>query len=336
VSGLSSCGEWFNLGPALSQFGNEYSIFWEILTIVIFWMAAFWALEKSEAKFITDKIKTGTEQVGGYLTRAAILEPRFIPVPGSNGQKVGIGALTKTFSAMQDVQREQRLDQVRVIRETFSPNKELENRVKEASQAVRETNITGAKGFVELLSRFGTKPFSYDSGLRTSLVEKSKTVDSLQEFAPEIEKALSRNTHTGRLDSLREIPAFSSVRGQINKLEENVSSTGVDTTPKTEVKVTFNSDRNDEFVLKVEEGSGVDRIFLGKDDTWDKFVSDTRKKTGKTETNTLSSFRKLSDSDLNKLFYRFRPNTPNPNDRDKILEDLGIGVEEETEPENES
>jgi hypothetical protein len=237
---------------------------------------------------------------------------------------------------MQDVQREQRLDQVRVIRETFSPNKELENRVKEASQAVRETNITGAKGFVELLSRFGTKPFSYDSGLRTSLVEKSKTVDSLQEFAPEIEKALSRNTHTGRLDSLREIPAFSSVRGQINKLEENVSSTGVDTTPKTEVKVTFNSDRNDEFVLKVEEGSGVDRIFLGKDDTWDKFVSDTRKKTGKTETNTLSSFRKLSDSDLNKLFYRFRPNTPNPNDRDKILEDLGIGVEEETEPENES
>lgn len=60
-----------SVGPSLKQFfSNEYGFLWQLITIVTFWKAAFWAINDNAAQFITDKIKQGAESTGQFAVKA--------------------------------------------------------------------------------------------------------------------------------------------------------------------------------------------------------------------------------------------------------------------------
>lgn len=81
--GMGGNGGTFFFGPALSQIGtNEYALLWQVATIVIFWKAAFWALEGNAASFITDKIKSGAEVLANTTAKSVTIDRQLFTVPG--------------------------------------------------------------------------------------------------------------------------------------------------------------------------------------------------------------------------------------------------------------
>lgn len=70
------------MGPIYKQyFVNEYGLLWQVMTIVVFWMSAWWALQGSEAEFIINKIKSGAENTGKFAAKAATIDRQIIPMP---------------------------------------------------------------------------------------------------------------------------------------------------------------------------------------------------------------------------------------------------------------
>ncbi|MCF7846972.1 MAG: type IV secretion system protein [Candidatus Gracilibacteria bacterium] len=86
-------GQAFWFGPALSQIGQgEYALLWQLATIVIFWMAAFWAIQGNIAEKITSGIKSGVEMLGKTTAEAATIYRPIFAV-GTGKEKVSIGSL---------------------------------------------------------------------------------------------------------------------------------------------------------------------------------------------------------------------------------------------------
>ena len=76
----------FEFGPALSGLAvDEYAIMWQIATIVIFWMAAKWALKDTYESSIVDGIFKGAETVGGYLAKSATIENQMFTIRQKGG-----------------------------------------------------------------------------------------------------------------------------------------------------------------------------------------------------------------------------------------------------------
>ncbi|MCF7905877.1 hypothetical protein K9L63_01660 [Candidatus Gracilibacteria bacterium] len=98
-------------GPALSQFGQgAYAILWQIMTVVVFWKVAFWALQDSPINdMVIQKIRSGAESVAGYAAKSATIDQTIIPV-GTGGEKVGLSALAKIPSIMRSA-RQKNLDE---------------------------------------------------------------------------------------------------------------------------------------------------------------------------------------------------------------------------------
>lgn len=78
----------FLFGPALSNLGiGEYGFMWQMATIVIFWMAAKWAVEGSLAHSITEKIFAGAQTLGETAARSATIDRQIFGVgTGKNGK----------------------------------------------------------------------------------------------------------------------------------------------------------------------------------------------------------------------------------------------------------
>ena len=75
------------LGGAFNQFAddNVYGILWKVATVVVFWEVAFWAVKGSFAEFITERIKSGAEQLGKFVASAATIDREIFPLPGKKG-----------------------------------------------------------------------------------------------------------------------------------------------------------------------------------------------------------------------------------------------------------
>ncbi len=65
--------EWLKIGDA----SNSVSLFhmlWQVMTVVIFWQAAFWAIDESIAHDVVQGIKTGAQKVGGFAAQTATVD----------------------------------------------------------------------------------------------------------------------------------------------------------------------------------------------------------------------------------------------------------------------
>jgi len=88
-------------GTPLSKFGESPTrILWQVATIVIFWKAAFWALDGTFADSAVNFIKTSAEKVGNYAVDMG-MERASIPFLKVNGQPISFGALLKIPDALQ-------------------------------------------------------------------------------------------------------------------------------------------------------------------------------------------------------------------------------------------
>jgi hypothetical protein len=93
-------GDFIRTGSSVSTFGaSGYGLLWSIATIVVFWKAAFWALEGSVAEGVINKIKGGAEGAGAFLAKAGTIDREIFPMPGEKGvQGVSTTTLMRTLN----------------------------------------------------------------------------------------------------------------------------------------------------------------------------------------------------------------------------------------------
>jgi hypothetical protein len=99
----SAAGETaFVFGPALSQLGvNEYAFLWQIATIVLFWMVAFWAVEGSFADKLIQGVKSGAEILAETTAKSLTVDrPMFTVGTGKNESQFSLGSVLAAPSAI--------------------------------------------------------------------------------------------------------------------------------------------------------------------------------------------------------------------------------------------
>ncbi len=149
------------LGPALSQFGtNAYAILWQIMTVVIFWKVAFWALEDSPISgMIIEKIKAGAETAGGYIAKTATVDQTVIPV-GAGGQKIGLSALSK-FPELLGRSRDREMEkQGRTLELAMNGDTEAvaaQERLSGALETLERNKSSDIKTLIQFLTTHGLK-----------------------------------------------------------------------------------------------------------------------------------------------------------------------------------
>lgn len=90
-------------GPALSTLGQgSYGFLWKLVTVIVFWKAAFWALEGSEAEDIIGGIKKGAEDLGVAAARASTIDRHLFKIGKNNDIPVTLGAIFKSPGQMMD------------------------------------------------------------------------------------------------------------------------------------------------------------------------------------------------------------------------------------------
>ena len=92
----------FVFGPALSQLGvNEYAFLWQIATIVLFWMVAFWAVEGSLADKLIQGVKGAAETLATVTAKSLTVDrPMFTVGTGKNESKFSLGSVLSAPSAI--------------------------------------------------------------------------------------------------------------------------------------------------------------------------------------------------------------------------------------------
>ncbi len=105
----------FVFGAALSQLGqDEYSFLWQIATIVLFWMAAFWAVEGSIADTLIQQIKTGAEMLATTTAKTLTIDRPLFTV-GTGGKDAAF-SLGSVLQAPQAIRRAHEAEKTRMNR----------------------------------------------------------------------------------------------------------------------------------------------------------------------------------------------------------------------------
>ncbi len=95
---LTSTNDFLHFGPVLNQFGHGgFGLLWKILTIAIFWKTAQWAVQNSEAQWLTDKVWSAAQSTGEYVARATTIDRQILPFPGASDGKVSPHAIMKAL-----------------------------------------------------------------------------------------------------------------------------------------------------------------------------------------------------------------------------------------------
>lgn len=92
----------FVFGPALSQLGvNEYAFLWQIATIVLFWMVAFWAVEGSLADKLIQGVKGAAETLATVTAKSLTVDrPMFTVGTGDKESQFSLGSVLAAPSAL--------------------------------------------------------------------------------------------------------------------------------------------------------------------------------------------------------------------------------------------
>ena len=143
-------GQAFQFGPALSQMGQgEYAILWQIATIVIFWMAAFWAIEGNLASTVTNYIKTGIETLGTTAAKAATIYRPIFAV-GTGKEKVSLGALAQMPSAIKYNQESAQRTQADTLKIALGMGTEADQKTTNLINDIQSRNLTASEVFKKM------------------------------------------------------------------------------------------------------------------------------------------------------------------------------------------
>lgn len=100
------------IGPALSKFATgSYGILWQIVVIVVFWKAAFWAMEGSEAETLIQGIQKGTEKVGTAAARAVTIDRPLFKTGENKDVPVSLSGMGGALGKWADIQGQQSSEQ---------------------------------------------------------------------------------------------------------------------------------------------------------------------------------------------------------------------------------
>lgn len=192
-------------GHSLSQMAtDEYALLWQIATIVIFWMAAFWSIKDSMADGIISKIKQGAETVATYTAKTATVDQTYLPI-GKDGGDVPLSALPAIPDVLKRVRANKINEGVSSIESRLSMKDEDTQKRIDASKELTEAlnKLTGELGPTRaqtFLDEQGLRGFQnnpdaagkfYDQltqNLQTALGEKETFVGNLTKTDPKIQK----------------------------------------------------------------------------------------------------------------------------------------------------
>jgi hypothetical protein len=169
--------QWLVPGDSIAKFlgkdNNIFDLLWQFMTVAIFWVAAFKAIDGTEAKTIIDGVKNSSQSLGEFALRAGVTDRSIIPIPGME-DGTSINAIRSLPSLMlgqqQQAGREQNtklLSQLGIMDETQRKLNESAsklitkldrmdtltsnpNSIQQYKQAFAEHNINGAEDIAKL------------------------------------------------------------------------------------------------------------------------------------------------------------------------------------------
>ncbi|MBF0433575.1 MAG: hypothetical protein HQK83_20015 [Fibrobacteria bacterium] len=126
---------------------NMFGLLWKLAVIMIFWKSAFWAIEGSEAQFITDKIKGGAEAAGQFMLEAATIDRPIIPM--GNGGKASLsdalGLMGAWKQTAENKQQERRDDIYKDIIPGYGAVADANNALRDAAGELKNAKDSGSK-----------------------------------------------------------------------------------------------------------------------------------------------------------------------------------------------
>ena len=145
--------EAFVFGPALAHLGiGEFGFLWQIATIVIFWMAAQWAIKGNLLEeHITNKIFSGAQELGTIAARAATVDRQIFSVgTGENKKSFSMSSMMKMPTALGEVNRQHNLKSYTSMQEAFGLKQS------DAVKALREKTFTSGGDLMKQIYKFGS------------------------------------------------------------------------------------------------------------------------------------------------------------------------------------
>lgn len=131
-------------GYALEQFAglNAFGILWKIATVVVFWMAAFAAIDGTHAEGIINGIKNGAQSAGSFMAKAATVDRQVLKFPGMEG-KISLSSLSRLPEALETAQRTSNADNYRKMARDFN----LSTTNADQEKQLKRFDIDYKKGF---------------------------------------------------------------------------------------------------------------------------------------------------------------------------------------------
>ena len=250
VNFSGEAGDLIELGPALSQFGtNMYGILWQIMTVVIFWKVAFWALEGSPISgMIIDKIKAGAETAGGYIAKTATVDQTVIPTIGG-GKAIGLSALAKFPDVLGRIRSRRMEEQEQELYIAMGGDKDVAEARKAIGDELEKLGTTGFDGsinkLIDFLSRHGLKTVREGGEVMWDKIAKASSgISGLT--GEDIKKALKDST-----DETKVRGVFNGKAGVdkelVKKIGQGPNSGGAEITEEEKFDENFDSSGNGTF-----------------------------------------------------------------------------------------
>ncbi len=300
-------GDAFLFGPALSNLGiEEYGFLWQMATIVLFWMAAKWAIDGNLAHDITDKIFTGAQALGEVAARAATIDRQIF--------SVGTGGSDNKFSmsnilAAPDLFRTHQAEVRNKGRENL--RKALGFETPEIVKLLHDTKF----GHDDKLEKFKDDILTKFDSKADAEHHKSQVIDMLERstaaWAPGLKKAIEEHgvaegfdKYATGTEGLKYLTSGAYHKGEINngkdffKGIDKSSGSGTDDKPENETKIDPNSVTIKDNDSTVGEYSGIKNKDLDIKDNENLKIAAKNADFSKTDMALLTTFAKKENSNL--------------------------------------
>jgi len=246
--------DFITVGKQLEPFMgvNMAGFLWKILTVVIFWKAAFWAVEKSAAEGLINNIKSGAETVGSSMTKMATIDqPIFKTVDGKKISLSALGQIPQAINTMRTSQSNTMYNDMRnalgftkltdamqkasdaIVKASGSSSSAIEfvNSTKShKSQILDKTEVTARENFIAGLER-QSAPEDFTKALR----DKKNDVVGFKQIMKEA--AMGKYNVDGNLQV-----AIKNFNGAKSTTTDNTSDSGKSS--KYDIESTYNVDHS--------------------------------------------------------------------------------------------